>query len=368
MNNEVEVQEETGMVPATKAPLTVSTQIHGGLVPRDLDQLWRMSTWIAKSGMAPKGMQTPEAVAVAIQMGLEVGLSPMQSVQNIAVINGRPAIWGDAALALVRASGELEEFSEWKEGEKGQDSWTAYCKAKRKGDGEATTESFSWLDAKRAKLVPAHGDSPWSKYPQRMLQMRARSWALRDKFTDVLKGLQIREEQADVLDLKPLKNGTYSADTPKSLKERLKEQDAPSPAPEPPMPEPPEEDEEVPYEDPMPVKTPAPEPEPQKTEEEFIKGLRKPGMMKYLLEHQHEIPGMNPKKLALLEDKCRNLFKHSLAQSLNAIRSELTGKDPATGAVNGTGDLIDCPNDPGSRIYESECANCMDRQDCPAWD
>src|SRR3546814_15538068 len=38
---------------------------------------------------------------------------------------------------------------------------------------------------------------PWSQYPQRMRQMRARAWAMRDGFADVLKGIGIAEEVRD---------------------------------------------------------------------------------------------------------------------------------------------------------------------------
>jgi len=181
---------------------------------------------IATSGMAPKGMQSPEALAVAIQMGLEVGMMPMQAVQNIAVINGRPSIWGDAALALVRGSGLLEDFREWFTGTEGADNWTAHCLAHRRGDKEGITETFSLGDAKRAKLVPADPATPWAKYPQRMLKMRARSWALRDNFTDVLKGLQTREEAGDIVVMEATPDGGFSpVDVPptaKSLKDKLK--------------------------------------------------------------------------------------------------------------------------------------------------
>ena len=72
----------------------------GALMPRNFEGLYRMSQIMSASGMMPKGMERIEAVFVAIQMGLEVGLSPMQAVQNIASINGRPSIWGDAMLGL----------------------------------------------------------------------------------------------------------------------------------------------------------------------------------------------------------------------------------------------------------------------------
>jgi len=167
----------------------------GGLIPKNLDQLWRLATLMAKSGMMPKGIQTPEAVCVAVQMGLEVGLSPMQAVQNIAVINGRPSVWGDAGLAMVEASGKLEDFKETISDAGGVISAT--CWAKRKGRPTPVERTFSFKDAERAGLT---SKDIWRQYPKRMTQMRARWWVIRDLFPDVLKGLKGAEEVVDYQD------------------------------------------------------------------------------------------------------------------------------------------------------------------------
>ncbi len=205
----LETVEEKPKEEEKKALVSVGAAPIGGLIPQTFEQMWRLSTIMAASGMMPKGMDKTESVFVAVQMGLEVGLSPMQAVQSIAVINNRPAIWGDGALGLVRASGELEEFQESFTGEEFKDDWTAHCKVKRAGY-EPRENSFSLAEAKAAGLYPPSDKfSPWGKYTRRMLQMRARSWALRDEFTDVLKGLQIREEQADIV-LAPTAEGAYA--------------------------------------------------------------------------------------------------------------------------------------------------------------
>lgn len=50
-------------------------------------------------------------------------------------------------------------------------------------------------DAAKAGLKGKQG--PWTQYPKRMMQMRARSWALRDVFPDVLRGMPVAEEVMD---------------------------------------------------------------------------------------------------------------------------------------------------------------------------
>lgn len=163
------------------------------IVPMDAEQAFRMAELIMKAGWAPKDMNRPEAITVAIMKGLEVGMKPMQSVQSIAIINGRPCIWGDAAIGLVSGSGLLTGKREWIECE--GDQMVARCELHRLGWDMPITATFSVEDAKSAKLWGKAG--PWQQYPKRMLGIRARAFALRDGFADVLTGLQIREEVTD---------------------------------------------------------------------------------------------------------------------------------------------------------------------------
>lgn len=175
------------------------------------EEIERFAQKAARSGMVPRDFVGKEdAICIAVQMGSELGLPPMQSLQNIAVVNGRPSIWGDAMPALCRASGVVRSIREWSEGE--GDYLTFHCEAIRKDDPNPVTGKFSVLDAKRAglwketpKTMKRGRDGqyevdsgPWYSYPHRMLQMRARGFALRDAFPDVLRGLISAEEAADI--------------------------------------------------------------------------------------------------------------------------------------------------------------------------
>lgn len=163
------------------------------LAPQSFEQAIRFSEMIADSDMVPKDFKgKPGNCLIAIQWGHEVGLQPLQSLQNIAVINGRPAMWGDALLALVRASPLCEYVTE------SDDGHTATIRGKRKGQPEEV-RTFSMEDAKLAGLAGKQG--PWSQYPKRMRQMRARAFLLRDLFTDVLRGMAMAEELMDMKEI-----------------------------------------------------------------------------------------------------------------------------------------------------------------------
>jgi len=175
------------------------------LLPSTFGEAMEVATVIAKSEFAPKSYAgKPHSVLIAIQMGADIGLAPMQSLQNIAVINGRPSLWGDAALAL--AMPVLEKFKEFHDGTPFQDDYKAVCVAKRKGWPDETIRAFSVADAKKAGLWPGRPQTPWATYPNRMLQMRARGFTLRDVAPDRLMGFILAEEAQDL----PTVNGETS--------------------------------------------------------------------------------------------------------------------------------------------------------------
>ena len=164
------------------------------LRPQSFADLVQFANMASKSAMVPRDYQgKPENIMLAIQMGSELGLAPMQSLQNIACVNGRPAVWGDAVVGLCRQSPVCKDIVEAVTGE--GDKQVATCTATRVG-AEPVVRSFSVEDAKKAGLWGKSG--PWQQYPKRMLQMRARGFAVRDAFPDVLRGLITAEEAADI--------------------------------------------------------------------------------------------------------------------------------------------------------------------------
>lgn len=173
------------------------TTTNKGFAPATLTEAIQFSDMLANSSMVPKAYQgKPQDILVCVQWGYEMGLAPMQALQNIAVINGKPSVYGDTALALVQASPVCEDVQEFFEDE-GTPNPVAVCVAKRKNRSPVTVR-FSIEDAKRAGLWGKQG--PWQAYPKRMMQMRARGFALRDAFPDVLKGLITAEEAQDYPD------------------------------------------------------------------------------------------------------------------------------------------------------------------------
>lgn len=183
-----------------KAPVPV---VNGEIMPADLDGIWRVAKWLHAANMLPNGITKVEQVALIVAKGMQIGIGPIQALENIMVVNNRCVIWGDLAIALVRSARDAKtgnkiagKITETFDASQSNPGYT--CSIERfRDDGtvETITRSFTRFDAEQAGLWGKAG--PWKQYWKRMLQMRARAYAIRDGFSDVLKGLGVAEEVQD---------------------------------------------------------------------------------------------------------------------------------------------------------------------------
>lgn len=207
----------------TEKGLTVT----GGQVPAfvqeklaSLNGALEYAATLLKSGIAPahfyqkdqynkpdytKGK--PEAVVIVLQYGSEIGMSPMQALQQLIPVNNLVALKGDGAKALIQRSGKLSSWQETEIGTQGKDDWGFKIEASRKDTNEKASVSFTVMDARRAGLWIDENavnkneklkHSPWFKHPRRMLRYRALGFIARDLFSDVLSGIYTEEEASDI--------------------------------------------------------------------------------------------------------------------------------------------------------------------------
>lgn len=207
MTEQAEQQpEETGRAVA-KAELALD-ESKGYIVPTTADEAFRMAQAVVTGGLAPNSYNNdPRKVVIGIMAALEAGLPPLFGLRQIAVINGRPTVWGDGAIALVQAKNLIANYKVEQIGTKPNtsdlnkwpDDYGYRVTIKRRGqDGEYVGE-FTVGHAKRAKLWMNGSKAPWLQYPDRMLLNRARAFPLRDGFADALGGIAIREEIEDTM-------------------------------------------------------------------------------------------------------------------------------------------------------------------------
>lgn len=186
--------ESTALSSPVKAPPAAAG--FGLLMsPQSIAEVRALCESFAKTDFVPKAFRgKPDAIMVVGAMGARLGVDVFSAMAGIADINGKPCVYGDLMLAVVLNHPQCEDVLESFDGQPYEDTFRAICTVKRKGKAPKSA-SFSVIEAKEAGLWKKAG--PWTSTPQRMLQMRARSFALRDSFADALAGFHSREEMED---------------------------------------------------------------------------------------------------------------------------------------------------------------------------
>lgn len=170
---------------------------------------------LAKTSFVPKDFRgKPEEVTAAIMLGSEVGLSPMQSLQNIFVINGKPGMYARTMVALVMAAGhEIVTV-------KKTDS-SVSVKGRRAGTQEWTEETWT---TERARKAGYTSNKKYETDPQSMLYARAAADICRQIAPDALAGLAYTVEELEID-----QDSEDQQDAPKEKVQRVARNKAPEP-------------------------------------------------------------------------------------------------------------------------------------------
>jgi hypothetical protein len=175
--------------PAVPAPVA-PPKVLGG-IPH-LHTLMTLADAICRTEMVPQVMKNrPDAILAVMMAGAELGVGPMQSLQGIDLIQGRPSVSAELMRALVAQAGHTIIL------EVADDHATATCRRKE-WSADQPSALYRWTldDAKRAGLA---GKDGWKKYPRAMLTARVTSEACRAVFPDVIVGLSYVPEELESL-------------------------------------------------------------------------------------------------------------------------------------------------------------------------
>lgn len=160
------------------------------LMPDDAEGVFKISQYLAKSDLVPKSFAgRPENVFAAIMYGREIGVSAMQALSNIAVVNGRASAWGELVVAIILNSGTCEYLKSPVFKGSGDDL-TVTVEGKRKGQPEPAAFTYTMKDA---ILAGNSQKDTYKKHPKDMIYWKAMSRLAKFLWADALKGLSIRE-------------------------------------------------------------------------------------------------------------------------------------------------------------------------------
>lgn len=177
----IEKPENLPARPA-KAPVALSRPLS------DIDQAWRMAQALSQSSLLPDALRNKAPdVLTMILYGQDLGLSPMQSIQGIYVVKGKPQLSAQTWIALTRKAGHRLKVTE-------HTAQTCTVEITRGDTGEAHAETFTIEDARTAKLI---SNDTYSKYPKRMLLARAVSNCCRFICPEIALGFGVEGEYAE---------------------------------------------------------------------------------------------------------------------------------------------------------------------------
>jgi hypothetical protein len=146
-----------------------------------------LSNKLAQTPFAGAMRGKPADVFGCILYGRELGLSPLQSLQLINVIQGRPTLGSEGLRALYLGAGHRIWPVEW-------DERKCTVRAER-GDGRGSVDiTYTIKDATDAGLLK---NAVWRTFPKQMLLARATSMAIKAIAPDVALGLEAADMPAE---------------------------------------------------------------------------------------------------------------------------------------------------------------------------
>ena len=172
-------------VLASRTVMTIAT----------LDDVARVATIAARSGLAR--CSKPEEAAIILMTGMELGLTPMQSLRGIYIVEGRPVLAADTMVAIVTRSGACRY---WRTIETTAERCEIHTQ--RVDDDTIYRRVWTMDDAKRAGLS---GKGTWAKYPTAMLRHRCAADMAREIYPEILLGMYDPDEiSTDGIDARPM--------------------------------------------------------------------------------------------------------------------------------------------------------------------
>lgn len=144
---------------------------------------------LAASQMIPAAYRGhPANVFVAVQAGQALGIAPIQAIQQINVINGKPSLSAELMAALVMKAGHKIRITATDE--------RAEVVIIRADDPGHTPPPIVWT-MERAKRAGLLSNPSWTKYPAAMLRSRAVSEACRTWAPDAIAGFSYTPEEVE---------------------------------------------------------------------------------------------------------------------------------------------------------------------------
>lgn len=166
---------------------------------------------VAASDIIPeKYRNKPSNCLIALNMAARIGADPIMVMQNLYIVHGVPSWSAQFLIATFNKCGKFSSIRYEFSGTEGQDNWGCRATAAELSTGEVLKGAIVTIQTAKDEGWYAKNGSKWKTMPQQMLQYRAAAWFVRTIAPEIAMGLQTADEAADVYEVEPNREGTYS--------------------------------------------------------------------------------------------------------------------------------------------------------------
>lgn len=191
----------------------------------------RVAKMLSSSTLVPKEYAGNVAnTAIALNMAARIGADPLQVMQSLVVVHGRPTWSAQFLIACFNQCGRYSSIRYRFTGERGKDTYGCVAYATELATGEQIESSEITIGLAKAEGWYSRNGSKWQTIPQHMLMLRSAAWLVRTHAPELAMGLATKEEAIDAIDLHRDNDGSFSAE-PIAEVEKLNAEFAPQQQP-----------------------------------------------------------------------------------------------------------------------------------------
>lgn len=183
----------------TNIAAPASTDISTGVFSntQSFELALRMSKALAASTIVPKDYQNnPSNTLIAVEMSARLHTSPMMVMQNLYIVNGRPAWSSQYMIAMINSSGKYKTELQFEISGKG-DNLSCYAWVEDKNGHKVVGPTISMGMAKAEGWIDKNG-SKWKTMPEVMIRYRAASFFARLYCPDMIMGIYSADEAKEM--------------------------------------------------------------------------------------------------------------------------------------------------------------------------
>lgn len=162
----------------------------------------RMAKVFVNSNLVPANFKGDMgACLIALNMANRMGADPLQVMQSLYVVHGKPSFSSAFLIACFNQCGRYSAIRYVYQGEKGTDEWGCKAVTTERATGEVIEGVTVTIAMAKAEGWYNKAGSKWKTMPELMMQYRAATFLIRTTAPEIALGFQTTEEVRDIIDV-----------------------------------------------------------------------------------------------------------------------------------------------------------------------